>query len=381
MKLLLLLLISSIISLASVGKITSVKGEVYVDRENKQISAKVSSILEIKDQVITKSNSKAMLLFNDNMSITVGNNSTLEVQKYLFDTDVVPNNKATLGFGTGVFRTITGKLGKLNPRGLIIKTNTATIGIRGSDGVTRVYADGSVQHTTYSGVFVLTSNKTGRTVWIPKGTTGRLDKYGMIVLPTTTKELEEDYRFMGITSYSDEIDKNEPFIIPEPEPEPTPPEPFNIETLTQAELDEYLSGDIVTELEDYVTPTTVIDNYISNSSSASYTGNIEGTVQYIEAGTDTLAGTFTLDIDFGSQNFTGSLDLGNFTTTIDNAYTTVTNGGFSTTDTAAFISSSMYGSSALEGKFYGNNAGVTAGTIYLENEANDVFSGNFIGKQ
>ena len=132
MRTLLLLTLSSILLFASVGKITSIKGEVYIDRENKQISARSGSVLELKDKIITKDASKALLLFNDKTSITVGKNSTLAVQKYVFDLNTPTNNKASFGFGNGIFRTITGKVGKLNPKGFTIKTSSATIGIRGT---------------------------------------------------------------------------------------------------------------------------------------------------------------------------------------------------------------------------------------------------------
>jgi hypothetical protein len=132
MKILFILSINFLILFANIGKITSVKGEVYIDRNNNQIAARSGSILEIKDKIITKDASKALVLFNDKTSITIGNNSILAVKKYVFDTKVPSNNKASFGFGNGIFRTITGKVGKLNPKGFTIKTSSATIGIRGT---------------------------------------------------------------------------------------------------------------------------------------------------------------------------------------------------------------------------------------------------------
>ncbi len=419
MKTLLLFLISSIIVLANVGKITSIKGEVYIERETKQISAKVGSILEVKDQVLTKDNSKAILLFNDNMSITIGKNSTLQVKKYVFDKNIVANNKATLKFGKGIFRTITGKLGKLNPRGFMIKTSTATIGIRGSDGVTRVGDDGSVQHTTYSGGFVLTDNISGHTVWIPKGIKATLNNDGIIVLPVTKTDLKEDIKFIGKPLKIKNIDQinliqkekssekiintvnktiakivNDvvipqiailpviipPVIIPPVVTPPvvTPPAeediPFDIEALTQSELDDYLSGDIADNLTDYITPTSIIDDYIDDEATSSYSGNINGVVNEESP----LSGTISLDMDFGAQTFDGNIYLSDSDNDFDTPLSgTIDNNGF----IADEIDNMNPDTSKLVGKFYGDNAGVIAGTTTLENESEKTFTGNFIGKK
>lgn len=131
-KILILLFISSLTLFASVGKITALKGEVYIKRNGALNFARVGAKLELKDKVVTKEKSKALLLFNDQTSITVGKNASMAVEKFVFDTNVASNNQANFRFGQGVFRTITGKIGKLNKRKFQIKTSTASIGIRGT---------------------------------------------------------------------------------------------------------------------------------------------------------------------------------------------------------------------------------------------------------
>jgi len=131
-KILIILIISSLTLFASVGKITALKGEVYIERNGALNFAKVGAKLELKDKVVTKERSKALLLFNDQTSITVGKNASMAVEKFVFDTNVASNNQANFKFGQGVFRTITGKIGKLNKSKFQIKTSTASIGIRGT---------------------------------------------------------------------------------------------------------------------------------------------------------------------------------------------------------------------------------------------------------
>jgi len=378
MKTLFLIIISTSVLFASVGKITSLKGEVYIDRNNQKIFAKVGSILEIKDHIITKKNSKAILLFNDNMSITVGKNSTLQVQKYIFDTNVVANNKATLRFGKGLFRTITGKLGKLNPSGLTIKTSTTTIGIRGSDGVTRVFDDGSVSHTTYSGGFILKNNITGRTVWVPRGTTGRVDKNKIGVLPTLKKTNEENADVVGSnedplieknstpTSNDDLEEGTSAATDARDESDDSIDSSLNVENLTQTQLDEYITKDSFTLSNDYLTPISTINNY---ATTATYSGNINGINTETDGTTSTDTGTITLNINFGNSSFTGSasgLSVG---------YTTIGSGNIINNTFSSTVFSTEGGS--INGKFYGDNAGVVGGTLSIETAQSKKFSGSF----
>ncbi|MEA3512769.1 MAG: Ig-like domain-containing protein, partial [Campylobacterota bacterium] len=131
-KIILILLTISTFAFANVGKITAIKGEVYVQRAAEQKTATIGLILEIDDKIITKKKSKALILFNDNTSITIGKSSNMDIKSFVYDQKVASNNKAEFGFGQGVFRTITGKIGKLNKSKFKIKTSTASIGIRGT---------------------------------------------------------------------------------------------------------------------------------------------------------------------------------------------------------------------------------------------------------
>jgi flagellar biogenesis protein FliO len=140
-KLLLLLLLSSTLLLANVGKITAIKGDVVVTRDTKELPAKVGFILELKDTVITKDNSKALVLLNDKTSITVGKNSDLGIENFILDLQKPAKSEATFKFGKGIFRTITGQIGKINKEKFKIKTKSASIGIRGTVFLVEVQPD------------------------------------------------------------------------------------------------------------------------------------------------------------------------------------------------------------------------------------------------
>lgn len=153
-KIVLLISLLSLVVFADVGKITAIKGEVFVQRGTKQIEATVGYILEQKDTVITKENSKALLLFNDQTSITVGKNAKLSVERFVHNEKQAKQNQAEIRFGNGLFRTITGKIGKLNKEKFKIKTSTASIGIRGTVFVTDVGIDRLKVGVEDGGIFV-----------------------------------------------------------------------------------------------------------------------------------------------------------------------------------------------------------------------------------
>jgi len=115
---------------ANIGKITAIKGDVLIERNSQIFSAKLGMFVEQNDTVKTKTNARTQLVFTDNTIISIGKNSVFSIQEYLFESKkpVVAKFK----FGNGIFKTITGKIGKINPKKFILKTKTASIGIRGT---------------------------------------------------------------------------------------------------------------------------------------------------------------------------------------------------------------------------------------------------------
>ncbi len=96
------------------------------------------------ERLISSPDGSGQLLFLDQTSLTVSPNSDIVLDKYVYD----PNNQSgeiALTVGKGVLRMIGGRITKSNPA--VIKTPTATIGIRGGIGLV-AYENGqtSVMH-------------------------------------------------------------------------------------------------------------------------------------------------------------------------------------------------------------------------------------------
>ena len=129
-KILLILLLSFSFIYAKVGKITALKGEVIIVRDSANINGKLGSDIFKDDRIKTGKNARAQIVFKDNTIISLGKESTFAINDYLFEAKKPA--KASFGFGKGIFKTITGKIGKINPKKFKLKTKTATIGIRGT---------------------------------------------------------------------------------------------------------------------------------------------------------------------------------------------------------------------------------------------------------
>lgn len=156
-KILLLLCILSVSLFANIGKITALRGDVIIQRDTKQIKAKVGSTLDLKDTLITKDKSKALLLFNDKTSITVGKNSTMNMKSFVYDLQQPSKDKATFKFAKGLFRTITGQIGKINKKKFKIKVKSASIGIRGTVFDVAVSKDATKVGVVQGGIYYVDS--------------------------------------------------------------------------------------------------------------------------------------------------------------------------------------------------------------------------------
>lgn len=117
---------------ANIGKISALSGEVTVSRDSKTIPATIGFALEEKDTIATTANARVQLLFNDKTVISLGKNSTFDIEEYFYDTQKPNETKASFKAAKGIFKTITGQIGKVNPNKFTLKTRSASIGIRGT---------------------------------------------------------------------------------------------------------------------------------------------------------------------------------------------------------------------------------------------------------
>lgn len=126
-----LLMIFSVSMFGQIGQVVALKGDVELLRDSVKSKLLLKDKILEKDYISTSDNARTQLLLDDKTIITIGANSQLDVQNYLFEN----NEKATadFNFAKGTFRIITGQIGKINPNKFNLETKSASIGIRGTE--------------------------------------------------------------------------------------------------------------------------------------------------------------------------------------------------------------------------------------------------------
>ena len=126
-----LLLLTSTISFAAVGKITQQTGPMEIARGKQQLEAKVNSPVEMLD-TITTAKSKAELTFEDRTTVKMTEQSKLIIDDFVYDPKQGAG-KLSMKVALGTARYASGQIAKSNPQSVSIQTPTASIAVRGTD--------------------------------------------------------------------------------------------------------------------------------------------------------------------------------------------------------------------------------------------------------
>jgi len=100
----------------------------------------IGNDMQPNERVTTGANDKAHIVFLDGTSLTVGPNSVLTIDKFVYDPDRKAGELA-LNASRGVFRLVGGAISKSSE--VTIKTPSATMGVRGGIAVFAIAANGS----------------------------------------------------------------------------------------------------------------------------------------------------------------------------------------------------------------------------------------------
>jgi hypothetical protein len=172
--------------LSNVGNVTLLEGEAVLTRDGATAQVNLGDVVKEKDVIETKVNSKIKITFVDNTIVTIGKESSLNIEDYLFDANSPGASKSDFNVAKGAFHAVTGQIAKVNPSKFKIKTKNATIGIRG----TEIYGDQSRIFCTKGAIYV---ESYGVTREVPSGSFVNIfdDKAPSEVMPMD-KTLFED---------------------------------------------------------------------------------------------------------------------------------------------------------------------------------------------
>ncbi|HEX7868071.1 MAG TPA: FecR domain-containing protein [Variovorax sp.] len=122
------------------GFVKSVRGSVQLLNGAGTVrTASPGDALGAVDRIVTGPDSSASVVLRDDTTLVVGPSSRLDLKEFHFD-GTTRDGGMLLSLLRGSMRMITGLIGKTNPDAVRVETQTATIGIRGTDFI--VQADG-----------------------------------------------------------------------------------------------------------------------------------------------------------------------------------------------------------------------------------------------
>lgn len=119
-----------------VGQIKTTKGAVHVERGGQKVPATVGAKVRAADTVVTGADGSVGITFVDNSLLSAGPNSTLVIERYVFDSTTHAGAfDARLSRGT--LAVVSGKIAKQSPDAMTVKTPAAILGVRGTEFVVR----------------------------------------------------------------------------------------------------------------------------------------------------------------------------------------------------------------------------------------------------
>lgn len=122
------------------GFVKSVRGNVQLlGAAGTTRQASPGDALGAVDRIVTGPDSSASVVLRDDTTMVVGPSSRLDLKEFHFD-GTTHEGGLLVSLLRGSLRMITGLIGKTNPDAVRVETQTATIGIRGTDFI--VQADG-----------------------------------------------------------------------------------------------------------------------------------------------------------------------------------------------------------------------------------------------
>jgi hypothetical protein len=116
------------------GMVKTVKGSVAIERGGQKQAAAVGAPVMVADRIVTGADGSIGITLRDNTMLSAGPNSTLELNKYAFDSTT---HAGTLDASVkrGTLAVISGKIAKATPESVRFTTPTMTLGVRGTEFV------------------------------------------------------------------------------------------------------------------------------------------------------------------------------------------------------------------------------------------------------
>ncbi len=140
----LIMMVSAVAAAGVVGHLTQVEGRVELLKGGKlpAIPLKADDTVEPGDVIRTKSLSKAQITFIDNSILTLSQDARIAIEEFTYDPDQGKRH-AVLEMFQGLALAVVNKIIKIEEPDFVIKTQTAVVGVRGTEFGIRIQPNSS----------------------------------------------------------------------------------------------------------------------------------------------------------------------------------------------------------------------------------------------
>ncbi len=132
-----------------------------------------------KDKIVTDSSGRMQVLLLDDTVFTIGPDSEIVLDEFIYDPGTQAGSIAA-SVTKGAFRFVTGKIGRENPGSMKINLPAGGGGIRGTDFITNVRADGKSRIDMLKGRVEFTPTEGGSPALITQGERVNIDSDGTV---------------------------------------------------------------------------------------------------------------------------------------------------------------------------------------------------------
>ena len=117
---------------ADAGRVKVSKGTVEIERGGKRIPVVVGTPVKVGDTLITGSDGKVGITFQDDSLLSTGPNSVLTINRFVFDT-TTHKGEFDSSLKRGTLTAVSGKLVKAQAESMRVRTPAAIMGVRGTE--------------------------------------------------------------------------------------------------------------------------------------------------------------------------------------------------------------------------------------------------------
>lgn len=118
-----------------IGEVTELSGSVTLTRaDGTQVPVSVGSPVLADDVVLTGSNGRLLIVFNDDSQIGLSENGQIQLDSLIYDPSQ-ESGEMVVQVAEGLFSFVSGAIAKTGDEAMQIQTPVATIGIRGTTGI------------------------------------------------------------------------------------------------------------------------------------------------------------------------------------------------------------------------------------------------------